>query len=176
MPEGPQLPRPGSWLSEAREISIRSGPYRTFQGRGQGWCGGVASTLTSVMAEDVALPLFPPPRPPSTSKLLNCLQVSSAGACCEPEPWCHCPRPENAATEPTPCPFLLWHPCLTCFLLCPQELWGPRNMDNLNRNQVGPGCKTPGLVQVRKVGAMGQEGGLVGTGQLLSLPVVPAQE
>nr|XP_020727616.1 pleckstrin homology-like domain family B member 1 isoform X2 [Odocoileus virginianus texanus] len=27
------------------------------------------------------------------------------------------------------------------------ELWGPRNMDTLNRNQVGPGCKTPALVQ-----------------------------
>lgn len=141
---------------------------------GQGRCGGVASTLTCVVAEDMAPPPFPPPRPPSNPKLLNCLQVSLAGACCEP--WCHCPCPENTAAEPTPCAFLPRHPCLTCFLLCPQELWGPRNMDTLNRNQVGPGCKTPGLVQVRKVRAMGQEGGLVETGRLLSLPVVPAQE
>lgn len=88
---------------------------------------------------------------------------------------CPCSCLENTAAEPTRCPFLPRPPRLTCFLLCPQELWGPRNMDTLNRNQVGPGCKTPALVQVSKVGAMGQEGSLVRTGQLLSFPVVPAQ-
>ncbi|XP_066895173.1 pleckstrin homology-like domain family B member 1 isoform X43 [Kogia breviceps] len=29
----------------------------------------------------------------------------------------------------------------------PQELWSPRIMDTINRNQVGPGCKTPAMVQ-----------------------------
>ncbi|XP_061059451.1 pleckstrin homology-like domain family B member 1 isoform X4 [Eubalaena glacialis] len=29
----------------------------------------------------------------------------------------------------------------------PQELWSPRTMDTINRNQVGPGCKTPAMVQ-----------------------------
>ncbi|XP_059786251.1 pleckstrin homology-like domain family B member 1 isoform X3 [Balaenoptera ricei] len=29
----------------------------------------------------------------------------------------------------------------------PQELWSPRTMDTINRNQVGPGCKTPATVQ-----------------------------
>ncbi|XP_029063621.1 pleckstrin homology-like domain family B member 1 isoform X3 [Monodon monoceros] len=58
-----------------------------------------------------------------------------------------CPFPENLATEPTPCPFLPWPPHLTCFLLCPQELWSPRTMDTINRNQVGPGSKTPAMVQ-----------------------------
>ncbi|XP_061059449.1 pleckstrin homology-like domain family B member 1 isoform X2 [Eubalaena glacialis] len=30
--------------------------------------------------------------------------------------------------------------------LC-KELWSPRTMDTINRNQVGPGCKTPAMVQ-----------------------------
>ncbi|KAM9078631.1 pleckstrin homology-like domain family B member 1 isoform 2-T2 [Megaptera novaeangliae] len=29
----------------------------------------------------------------------------------------------------------------------PQELWSPRTMDTINRNQVGPGYKTPAMVQ-----------------------------
>ncbi|XP_072585687.1 pleckstrin homology-like domain family B member 1 isoform X4 [Vulpes vulpes] len=29
----------------------------------------------------------------------------------------------------------------------PQELWSPRTMDTLNRNQVGPGCKTQAMVK-----------------------------
>ncbi|XP_022414794.1 pleckstrin homology-like domain family B member 1 isoform X9 [Delphinapterus leucas] len=29
----------------------------------------------------------------------------------------------------------------------PQELWSPRTMDTINRNQVGPGSKTPAMVQ-----------------------------
>ncbi|XP_036715390.1 pleckstrin homology-like domain family B member 1 isoform X12 [Balaenoptera musculus] len=29
----------------------------------------------------------------------------------------------------------------------PQELWSPRTMDTINRSQVGPGCKTPAMVQ-----------------------------
>ena len=47
-------------------------------------------------------------------------------------------------------------------------------MDTINRNQVGPGCKTPAMVQVSVVGG-GASGLLVRMHRLLYLPVVPAQ-
>lgn len=102
------------------------------------WCGIHAT------AEDAALP--------SPRKLLSCLDFSLSRSMLETTVTRACPFPENLATEPTPCPFLPWPPHLTCFLLCPQELWSPRTMDTINRNQVGPGSKTPAMVQVSVVG------------------------
>ncbi|KAJ8780132.1 hypothetical protein J1605_011927 [Eschrichtius robustus] len=84
---------------------------------------------------------------PSPTKLLSCLDFSLSRSMLETTVTRACPCPENLATEPTPCPFLPWPSHLTCFLLCPQELWSPRTMDTINRNQVGPGCKTPAMVQ-----------------------------
>lgn len=54
--------------------------------------------------------------------------------------------PENPTKELTS----LFHPQpYVCFLLCSQEFWHPWTMDPLNRNQLGPGCKTQAVVQVR---------------------------
>lgn len=48
-------------------------------------------------------------------------------------------------------------------------------MDALNRNQVGPGCKTQAMVKVSGVGAKGQEGCWREWVPLLYPPVAPAQ-
>lgn len=144
-----QGPSPGYQRQESTAVQV--GPYRTFwasyvwQGPGPVWCG------IHAIAEDATLP--------SPRKLLSCLDFSLSRSMLETMVTRACAFPENLATEPTPCPFLPWPPHLTCFLLCPQELWSPRTMDTINRNQVGPGCKTPAMVQVSVVG--GRASGLL---------------
>lgn len=102
-------------------------------------------------AEDMALP--------SPRKLLSCLHIfctnlnlslNDGSGCCPALRT----RPQSLLLSVSS-PGL---PTYTHSPLCPQELWRPRTMDALNRNQVGPACKTQAMVKVSGVRAKGQEG------------------